>query len=99
MANLPLVSTIPAANLPPVSTTPVVNNGNNYQTADNLNKLKKNYLYANSTTQRCPNEIIKMFLIEDFSICHLELQIFPRIFEKIRNGPSNIIRGLGDTDS
>jgi hypothetical protein len=39
----PTVSTTPAAksplvaaNLPPVSTTPVANNGNNYQTADNL---------------------------------------------------------------
>ncbi len=28
--------------------------------------LKKNDLYANSTTQRCPKEIIKNFLIEDF---------------------------------
>ncbi len=28
--------------------------------------LKKNYLYANSTTQRCPKETIKNFLIEDF---------------------------------
>jgi hypothetical protein len=36
VANLPQVSTIQAANLPPVSTTPVANNGNNYQTADNL---------------------------------------------------------------
>ncbi len=25
--------------------------------------------------------------------------IFPRIFEKIRNGPSGILRGLGETDS
>ncbi len=36
VANLPPVLTIPAANLSPVSTTPVANNGNNYQTADNL---------------------------------------------------------------
>jgi hypothetical protein len=50
------------ANLPPVSFTPVGNNGRNYQTADNL----KNYVYANSTTQRCPKEIIKIFLIEVF---------------------------------
>ncbi len=33
---LPPVSTTPAANLPPESITPVANNGNNYQTADNL---------------------------------------------------------------
>ncbi len=28
--------------------------------------LKKNYLYDNSTTQRCPKEIIQIFWIEDF---------------------------------
>jgi hypothetical protein len=33
---LPPVSMTPAANLPPVSMTPVANNGNNYQTADNI---------------------------------------------------------------
>ncbi len=32
-------------------------------------KSKKNYLYTYSTTQRCPKEIIKNFLIED--IFHL----------------------------
>jgi hypothetical protein len=36
VANLPPVSTIPAASLPLVSTASVANNGNNYQTADNL---------------------------------------------------------------
>jgi hypothetical protein len=29
----------------------------------------KNYLYVNSTTQRCPNKIIKTFHIGDFCIC------------------------------
>jgi hypothetical protein len=29
---------------------------------------------------------------------HLELQISPRIFEKIRYGPNGIIRGFGETD-
>ncbi len=66
------------------------------------------YLYANSTTQRCPKEIIKIFLIEDFfhlppvsttPAANLELWISPRIFENIRNGPNGIIRGLGETDS
>jgi hypothetical protein len=33
---LPLVSTTQGARLPPVTFTPVANNGNNYQTADNL---------------------------------------------------------------
>ncbi len=30
---------------------------------------------------------------------NLELRISPRIFEKIRNGPNGILRGLGETDS
>ncbi len=47
-------------------------------------------------------------MIEDFfhlppvsttPVVHLELRISPRIFEKIRNGPNGILRGLGETDS
>jgi hypothetical protein len=78
----------------------VANNGNSYQTTENLNELEeKIYLYANSTTQRCQKEIMNIFLIEDFfhlplvsttPVVHLELQIYPRIFEKIRNGPTGI---------
>jgi hypothetical protein len=30
---------------------------------------------------------------------HLELRISPRIFEKNRNSPNGILRGLGETDS
>jgi hypothetical protein len=65
---------------------------------------RKIYRYANSTPQRCPKEIMKNFLIEDFfhlapvsttPVVHLEL----RIFEKNRNGPNGVIRGLGETDS
>jgi hypothetical protein len=46
-------------------------------------------------------------MIEDFfhlppmsttPVVHLELRISPRIFEKIRNGPISILRGLGETD-
>jgi hypothetical protein len=46
---------------------------------------------------------MKTFLIEDFfhlppvsktPVVHLELRISPRIFEKIRNGPNGILRGL-----
>ncbi len=29
----------------------------------------KIYIYVNSTTQRCPNKIIRIFLLEVFSIC------------------------------
>jgi hypothetical protein len=34
-----------------------------------MNLKKKIYLDAYSTPQRCPKEIMKIFLIEDFSIC------------------------------
>jgi hypothetical protein len=46
----------------------------------------------------------KHFLIEDFfylplvsttPVVHLKLQMSPRIFEKIRNGPNGILWGLG----
>jgi hypothetical protein len=72
-------------------------------------KLKaKIYVYINSSTQRCFNKIIKIFLIEDFFhlqmvlttlVVHVELRISLRIFEKIRNGPNGVLRGLGETDS
>jgi hypothetical protein len=32
-------------------------------------------------------------------VVNLELRISPRIFEKIRNGPNGLLRGLGETDS
>jgi hypothetical protein len=52
-----------------------------------VNLKAKSYIYVNSTTLRCPNKVIKIFLIEDFShlppvtttpVVHLE----PRIFDK-----------------
>jgi hypothetical protein len=82
--NLPPVSTIRAANLPPVfngaggklppvSTTPVANNGDNIRLQTPLSEFegKNFYIYANSTTQRCPNKTIKIFLLEDFFHLHL----------------------------
>ncbi len=117
-ANLPPVSTIPTANLPPVSTTPVANcqrsqrwqimatiSGCRYH---KVNLKAKMYIYVNSTTQRCPNKIIKIFLLEGFfhlppvsltPVANLELRISPRIFEKNRNSPNCIFRGLGETGS
>jgi hypothetical protein len=53
-------------------------------------------------------KLLQIFLIEDFfhlppvsltPVANLELRISPRIFEKIRNGPDAIIRGLGETDT
>jgi hypothetical protein len=40
------------------------------------------YLYDNSSTQRCPIEIMKIFLIEDFPHILLHLLTF------VQNGPS-----------
>ena len=65
-------------------------------------------IYVSSTTQRWPNKIIKIFLLESFChlpqvsltlVANLKLRISPRNFEKIRNSPDVIIRGLGETDS
>jgi hypothetical protein len=52
----------PAVNLPPVLTTM----GAIIKLLTTKMKLEKNHLYANSTTQRCPKEIINIFQIEDF---------------------------------
>ncbi len=110
---LPPVSMTPVANLSPVSLIPVAichrRRWHRRQICRRCLKLKmtskKNiYLYANSTTQRCPKEIRKVFLIKDFfhlppvsttPVVHLELRISPRIFEKIRNGMIGITRTLG----
>jgi hypothetical protein len=61
----------------------VANNWNNFRLFIPQSELEgNNYLYVNSTTQRCPNKIIKTFLIEDFLylpqvsttlVVHLEL--------------------------
>ncbi len=73
-----------------------------------VNLKEKIYLYANSTTQRCPKEIMRTFLIEDFSICHqcqrhqwstLRCEYLCKFSKKILNGPNGKIRGLGETDS
>ncbi len=73
-----------------------------------VNLKAKIYIYVNSTTQRCPNKLIKIFLIEDFfhlppvsltPVVHLELRISPRIFEKSLIGPNGILRGFKKTRS
>ena len=59
-----------------------------------VNLRAKIYIYVKSTTQRCPNKIMKILLLESFChlppvslspVANLELRISPRIFEKIRN--------------
>ncbi len=56
-----------------------------------MNLKAKIYIYVSSTTQRWPNKIIKIFLIEDFfhlppvsltPVANLELWLCPQIFEK-----------------
>ncbi len=98
--------------LPPVSATPAANGKWQMATISGCRHLKVNlkakiYIHVNSTTQRCPNKIIKIFLLEGFFhlppvsltlVANLELRISPRIFEKIRNGPYGT-RGLGETGS
>jgi hypothetical protein len=73
-----------------------------------VNLKAKIYIYVNSTTQRCPNKIIQIFLLEGFfhlppvsttPVVHLEPRISPQIFEKIQNGRNGILRFLGETDS
>ncbi len=88
--NLPPASLTLAANLPPVSLTPVAN------------------LPPVSTTQ---GELVAKFAARGFDtvanlspvlltpVVHLDLQISPRIYEKIRNYPNVNIRGLGEGDS
>jgi hypothetical protein len=69
-----------------------------------VNLKAKIYIYVNSTIQRCPNKIFKIFLIKDFfhlsttPVVNLELRITPRIFEQIRIGPNGILWGWGETD-
>jgi hypothetical protein len=71
-----------------------------------VNLKAKIYIYVNSSNVRCPNKIIKIFVLEGFfhlppvlltPVANLELRISTRIFEKIRNGSNGIIRGLGET--
>jgi hypothetical protein len=72
-----------------------------------LNLKAKSNIHVYSITQRCQNKINNIFLFGHFChlppvsatpVVHLELRISPRIFEKIRNGPIGILRGLGETD-
>ncbi len=71
-----------------------------------VNLKAKFYIYVNSSTQRCPNKIIKNFLIEDFfylsqrhRLCTLNYEYLREFCEKIWNGLNGILRALGETDS
>jgi hypothetical protein len=91
------VSTTPLANVPPVLPVSFIR----WQLIGTIldclyltvNLKEKIYLYVNSTTQRCPNKIIKTFLIEDIFyllqvsmtlLVHLELRISPRFLKYLK---------------
>jgi hypothetical protein len=84
-ANLPPVSLTPVANLPPVSTSH----------AELVAKFAAGVVDTGvkfaagvvDTGGHLP------------PVVHLHLRISPRIFEKIRNDPNLIFRGLGEGDS
>ncbi len=96
-------STTPAVNLTPVSWPLVANNGNNIRLLTPLSDLKEQiYLYVNSTTQRCPNKLIKLFWFKIF--CHLPLgtsavNISVNFWKNWNALPNGMLRGLGETDS
>ncbi len=98
-----LVLLIPVANLPPASTIRVANNGNNYQTADNLKLTwRKKSFYMLTLLPKGVQRNYWNFSDEHFfhlppvsttPVVHLELRISPGIFEKILNGPNSTLQG------
>ncbi len=70
----------------------------------NVNLKQNIYKYINPTTRRCPNKIIRTFLIEDFYICTRvndtsgapwAANIFAN-FLTIRNCTNGLLRSLGE---
>ncbi len=89
-ANLPPVSLSPVANLPPVSTTQ----------GELVAKFAAGVVdiggkFAAGVIDTGGN----LPPVSTTPVVHLDLRISPRIFEKIRNDPKVIIRGLGKGDS
>ena len=87
---MPPVFLTPVANLPPVSTT--------------LVKLVAKFAAGVvDTSGKFATGVVdtgsKFALVSLIPVVNLELRISPRIFEKIRNGPNGVLRGLGETDS
>ncbi len=81
---LPPASLTPAANLPPVSVNNTRGTGGKIcpgvvDTGGNLSSVS----------------LTPVANLPPVSLVHLDLRISPRIFEKIRNDPNVIIRGLG----
>jgi hypothetical protein len=101
----------PAANLPPVSLTPLANLPlGSHQgelvakfaggVVDTDGKFAAGVVYTDGNLP--PVSLTPMANLPPVSttpVVHLDLRISPRIFEKIRNDPNVIIRGLGEGDS
>jgi hypothetical protein len=98
---LPPVLLTPVAKLPPVSTTlvklvakfaaSVVDTGGNFATS----VVDTGGNFAPGVVDTGGN-LPPVSLIP---VVKFEPRISPRIFEKIRNGPNGVLRGLGETDS
>ena len=87
---MPPVSLTPVANLPPVSTTQ----------GELVAKFAAGVVVTGGNLP--PVSLTPVANLPPVSltpVVHLDLQISPRIFEKIRNDPNVIIRGLGEGDS
>ncbi len=85
---LPPVSATPVANLPPVLLIPVAICPRRRWHCHRCQQHKGNWW----------QNLLPVSLIPVANL-HLDLRISPRIFEKIRNDPNVIIRGLGEGDS
>ncbi len=95
---MPPVSLAPVANLPPVSTaqgelvakfaTGVVDTGGKFAAGA-----------VDTGSNLPPVSLTPVANFPPTPVVHLDLQISPRIFEKIRNDPTVIFRGLGEGDS
>ena len=99
--NLPPASLTPAANLPPVLLTLVANLPPVSTTQGEL--VAKFAAGVVDTGGNLPpvslTPLANLPPVSLTPMVHLDLRISPRIFEKIRNDPTVIIRGLGEGDS
>ena len=98
---MPPVSLTPAANLPPVSLTPVANLPPVSTTL--LKLVAKFAAVVADTGGKFAVGIVdaggNLPPVSLIPVVHLYLRIFPRIFEKFRNGPNGILWSWGETDS
>jgi hypothetical protein len=99
--NLPSASLTPEANWPPVSLTPVANWPPVSTTQGEM--AEKFAAGGVDTGGKFVAGVVdtggNLSPVSLTLVVHLDMRISPRIFEKIRNDPNVIIRGLGEGDS